>query len=90
MDMNTKDLKGRPRKWFLVPFLLGLALMAFGILCWVFPRLLLFVVCAPMVMAGLGLALFGLDLWRGVPQWRRHVETIHLKVWNRRDDETEL
>jgi hypothetical protein len=57
--------------------------MLLAVLFWYYPRLLLLIMLAPLFLAGLGLALYGLDLWRGVPDWRGRVERVSVKVWPR-------
>lgn len=76
--------RGVPRRWFLLPFVLGVILMLLAVLFWIFPRLLLFIFLFPVFMTGLGLALYGLDLWRGVPNWRKKVERVTVHVWPKR------
>ena len=88
MSIDPSALKGPPRRWFMAPFLAGLALILLGVLGWIYPRLLLFLICFPLVAAGLALVLFALDLWRGVPrQWQDRVRTVHLRMWHRDDQE---
>jgi len=78
------EMKQNPRRWFLLPFLSGLALMLLSVLIYMYPKvfLLLFVVI-PLFAVGLGLALFGLDLWRGLPAVRERVQIIQARFTRR-------
>jgi hypothetical protein len=80
--MNEKyQFKGQPRSWYTVPLLSGIALMVLALLFWIFPRLLLFFFLFPIFALGLGLTLYGLDLWHGVPDWREKITRVRHHYW---------
>lgn len=78
--------QGNPRRWFVVPFILGIMMMAFAVLGWVYPRLVLFLLLFPLFMMGLGLVLFGLDLWKGVPNWKKRAHHVRYYIWPGQED----
>jgi uncharacterized membrane protein HdeD (DUF308 family) len=73
------------RRFSLVPLLSGLALVVVGILMIfhpdVFIRVLLVLAGIPVLMAGIGLMLFGFDLWRKVPKWRGQDPAEYWRSW---------
>lgn len=80
--------RGGGRQWYAAPLVLGIVLIIFGILIIRYPIILQLLVAIPILMAGLGLALFGLDLWRAdrVGQWRTVVDVKKWPGWPRSDD----
>jgi len=79
------SFRANPSRLYLYPLLLGLVLMAFSILAWYYPGILLFLVLAPVFLTGLGLVLFGLDIWHGIPNWRQKVTRATFS-WRGDDD----
>ena len=77
---------GAPRRWFLAPLSLGIGLMVLSIMIWYHPQILLFMVVAPLFLAGLGLMLFGLDLWHGAKGWREKVRNVKFRFSVKDDD----
>lgn len=75
MSFDSK-FRSRPRRWFVQPVAIGLSLMAAAVIFWIFPRLLLFILLLPLLAAGVGLTLYGLDLWQGVPDWRGKITRL--------------
>jgi len=74
-------LKGPARRWYLIPVLAGLALMAASVLIVAYPRLLALLFAVPIFLAGLGILLFGLDLWHGIADWRRRMRELRQRCW---------
>jgi hypothetical protein len=74
--MNPEyPFKGRPRRWYAIPFVAGIFLIVVSILIVAIPILLRILVALPLALVGLGLALMGLDLWHGVRDWRGRVRS---------------
>lgn len=78
--------RGQPRRWYLQPLILGIALILLTLLFWMFPRLLLFILLFPLFTIGVALTLYGLDLWRGVPDWRERITRVRSNYWPGEDD----
>ncbi|HUT25573.1 MAG TPA: hypothetical protein VM492_14615 [Sumerlaeia bacterium] len=74
-------LRGPARRWYLVPLVAGLALMVVSVLIVAYPRLLAILFAVPMFLAGLGIFLFGLDLWHGIADWRRRMRELQRRCW---------
>jgi hypothetical protein len=70
----------QPRRWFMIPLMLGILLIILSILFWVFPRLLLFLLVLPIFIAGIILLMVGLDLWH-YAALRERVRSIHTRYW---------
>ncbi len=79
-------LRGSPRRWYLIPFVLGLALMTLAVLVVKYPILLVIAVAVPLFLAGLGLMLWGLDLWRSLPEWTERIHPARFTAAWRSDE----
>jgi len=82
MDPQSR-FRGAPRRWYVYPLTAGVLLIVLSVVIWYFPRVLLFLVVLPIFLVGVGLLLFGLDLWRGMPDWRERVVQARYRYWPR-------
>ena len=77
------------RRLAMAPFLLGMAAVAFGVLMIFCPRqmieLLVRLLGVAVLLGGVSLMLFGLNLWRGLSDVRRHVRLEQWRFWQNQD-----
>lgn len=78
--MNEFPFKGQPRRWYMAPFILGLILILAALLILKWPIILQLLVAIPLLLAGIGFTLIGLDLWRGAGNWRTRVRNAFWRM----------
>ena len=81
--------KDPARRLAMAPFLLGMGAVAFGVLMIFCPRqlieLLVRLLGVGVLVGGVGLMLFGLNLWRGLSDVKRHVRIEQWRFWKSQD-----
>ena len=74
-----------PRPFATGAFLLGLVITIIGVLMIVSPtifiKVLIVLLGIPVFCSGIGLILFGLNIWRGWPDLQRRVRIDQWRVW---------
>jgi hypothetical protein len=76
----------QPRRWFLIPLVLGFLLIVLSILLWYFPWLLLLMLVVPMFFIGLFLFMIGLMMALDLVHYnnlRDRMQTMRSRYWPR-------
>lgn len=82
---NPLEGKGPAGKLALFPLILGVIGMAFGILMMLYPAVMIQIFIKllgfGMLMAGLAMALFGMNLWKSIPGGKTNIQIGKWHVW---------